>query len=108
MNLIKKTMPFLVMAIIVGLVFFCGDAMADGIFSSATKKAAEAFESTKKIIFIVGGFGLIVIALAAIFGKMKWSTFVFLLIGLAIVAAAGAIVEYAAGAKPDSISDTFK
>lgn len=108
MTFLKKITPYLMVGLLIAVVFFCGDAMADGIFDTATTKAAKAFESTKKIIFIVGGFGLIVIALAAIFGKMKWSTFVFLLIGLAIVAAAGMIVEYTAGAKPSGVSDTFK
>jgi sugar/nucleoside kinase (ribokinase family) len=49
------------------------------------------------IIFIVGGFGLVGIAFQAIFGKVKWTWFAGLAVGLAILAAAGAIVNYASG-----------
>jgi hypothetical protein len=49
------------------------------------------------IIFIVGGFGLVGIAWQAIWGKMKWTWFAGLAVGLAILAAAGAIVNYATG-----------
>ena len=70
------------------------------IMSSAADKAIKVFKHVKGIIFVIGGFGLVGIAFQAIFGKIKWSWFAGLAVGLAILAAAGAIVEYATGTTP--------
>lgn len=96
--------------------------LADGAFAqsggslmgAAADKAIKLFTHVKGIIFIVGGFGLVGIAFQAIFGKVKWSWFAGLAVGLAILAAASAIISYAtgttAGADADAaeeINDTF-
>ena len=67
------------------------------LMQTATKKTVNVFQSVKTITFILGGFGLIGIAYQAIIGKVKWSWFAGLAVGLALLAAAGAIVEYATG-----------
>ncbi len=68
-----------------------------GVLTAAANKALTLFQHVKGIIFIVGGFGLVGIAFQAIFGKVKWSWFAGLAIGLAILAAASAIINYATG-----------
>lgn len=87
-----------------GLVFtmaMVGDASAQAtgttVMDTATKKALNVFKAVKTIIFVVGGFGLVGLAFQAIFGKVKWAWFAGLAVGLAVLAAAGAIVEYATG-----------
>ena len=70
-------------------------AQSSSVMGIAANKALDTFAAVRTIVFIVGGFGLVGIACAAIFGKMNWKWFAFLAIGLAILAAAGAIVEYA-------------
>lgn len=72
-----------------------GDACADTVFNTAAKKLVTLFKNAKMIIFIIGGFGLIALAFQAIFGKVKWAWFAALAFGLAVVAAAGAIINYA-------------
>ena len=73
-------------------------SFAEGsLMGLAADKAVVMFRHVKSIIFIVGGFGLVGIAFQAIFGKVKWSWFAGLAVGLAILAAAGAIVNYATG-----------
>ena len=67
------------------------------LMTIAQTKASNVFQSVKTITFIIGGFGLIGIAYQAIIGKVKWSWFAGLAVGLALLAAAGAIVEYATG-----------
>ena len=67
------------------------------LMTIAQTKASNVFQSVKTITFILGGFGLIGIAYQAIIGKVKWSWFAGLAVGLALLAAAGAIVEYATG-----------
>ncbi len=80
----------------------------------AKSKALTTFQNVKSIIFIVGGFGLVLLAFGAIFGKIKWSAFASLAVGLAILAAAGAIVQYATGDTEisatgrDGFGDTFQ
>ena len=62
------------------------------------------------VVFVIGGFGLVALAFQAIFGKIKWAWFAALAFGLAVVAAAGAIVNYAANtnnAAGSKFSDTL-
>ena len=71
-----------------------GDANAS-VFNTAATKLGDLFRNAKMIIFFIGGFGLIALAFQAIFGKVKWAWFAALAFGLAVVAAAAAIIEYA-------------
>ncbi len=87
-----------------------GDANAESVMETAKTKAVSVFQAVKTIIFIVGGFGLIALAFQAIFGKVKWPWFAGLAFGLAVLAAAGAIVNYATGdsnVNDSTLGDTF-
>ena len=79
-------------------VVMLGDANAANasVFSTAATKLIDLFTNAKMIIFVIGGFGLIALAFQAIFGKVKWPWFAALAFGLAVVAAASAIITYAA------------
>ena len=81
---------------------------ASDLMSTAQSKARNVFTSVRTITFILGGFGLVGIAYQAIIGKVKWSWFAGLAVGLALLAAAGAIVEYATGDSVAGIESTFK
>ena len=96
------------------VVTFAEASFAQGLMNVAAGKAVQIFNHVKMIIFVVGGFGLVGIAFQAIFGKVKWTWFAGLAVGLAILAAAGAIVNYATGDKmgngasgTEGIKDTF-
>ena len=111
MNFIKNNIWTFCLTAVFCILAFAGDASAqavtDGsIMGLAQDKALNTFQAVKTIIFVVGGFGLVGIAFAAIFGKVNWKWFAGLAVGLAILAAAGSIVNYATG---DGISmgDTF-
>ena len=89
-----------------------GDANAEqAVMKTAETKALAVFNAVKTIVFVVGGFGLIALAFQAIFGKVKWPWFAGLAFGLAILAAAGSIVNYATGAgmstETGGFDDTF-
>ena len=86
---------------------FIGDASADSVMTTARTKALNVFKAVKTIVFVVGGFGLVALAFQAIFGKVKWPWFAGLALGLAILAAAGAIVEYATGTDELSTDSDF-
>ena len=63
-------------------------------FTAAQIKAENIFRNTKSLIYIVAAFGIMVLAVGAIFGKMAWRTFAYLALGLLILAGAGSIIEY--------------
>ena len=63
-------------------------------FTAAQIKAENIFRNTKSLVYIVAAFGIMVLAVGAIFGKMAWKTFAYLAIGLLILAGAGGIIEY--------------
>ena len=99
------------------MVAMTGDASAQltssSVVQTGIKKASNVFKSVRTIVFVIGGFGLVGLAVQAIFGKVKWPWFGALAVGLGVLAAAGAVIEYATG---DSITtqgdgayaDTFK
>ncbi len=76
-------------------------------FLTITDKLLDTFQNTRTVIFVVGGFGLVGLAVGAIFGKIKWAWFASLAIGLVVVAIAGAIITYATGTKEDLSSDAL-
>ncbi|MBQ9034692.1 MAG: TrbC/VirB2 family protein [Alphaproteobacteria bacterium] len=92
------------------LFLFCvalvDQASAASVFDTAKSKLGDLFKNAKTVLFVIGGFGLIALAFQAIFGKVKWPWFAALAFGLAVVAAAGAIVDYAVGDKGASVTDT--
>ncbi|MDR1026575.1 MAG: TrbC/VirB2 family protein [Lactobacillus sp.] len=108
MQFLKRNILTLSCLAFICLLAFTGDASAQAntLMGLAKEKTRNVFENVKTIIFIVGGFGLVGLAFAAIFGKVKWNWFAALAVGLAILAAAGSIVEYATGSKVD-FTDTF-
>lgn len=98
MQFIKNNIWTFCLVAVFSLLTIVGDASAQStVMSDAQTKAKNVFDSIKTIIFIVGGFGLVGIAFGAIFGKVNWKWFAALAVGLAILAAAGSIVEYATG-----------
>lgn len=87
-----------------------GDASAETVFGTAAGKLVDLFRNAKMVVFVIGGFGLVALAFQAIFGKIKWAWFAALAFGLAVVAAAGAVVNYAAnttGAAGNKFGDTL-
>ncbi len=80
------------------------------VFSAVTGKSSAMFQATKTVVFVVGGFGLVGLAIGAIFGRVDWKKFAALAIGLAILAAAGAIVDYATDTTTGTgnMADTLK
>ena len=96
MNFLKNNiLSILTMTFLFTLVMMDG-SYAASVFEAARTKLVDLFKNAKMVVFVIGGFGLIALAFQAIFGKVKWPWFAALAFGLAVVAAAGAIVNYAA------------
>ncbi len=111
----KKFTSILTVALTFAFVLLASNAMAGDYMTSSNafdivlQKVTAAFTDSKLVIFVIGGFGLIAVAFLAIFGKVHWKWFAGLLIGLAVVAGAGMVVDYATGdgSMQTNLSDTF-
>lgn len=96
----NKFLKYLSFFAIVALIFVAtgADAAVGGngtnVFDTVLQRMITTFKNVRSVIFVVGGFGLVGLAFAAIFGKVKWSWLAALAVGLAIVAVAGAVVDY--------------
>ena len=97
--MLKKLSTLFVACFAIALAFVATDAMAqtNNLFNEVFNTTQTTFQNVRTVIFIVGGFGLIGLAFFAIFGKIQWKWFAALCVGLAIVAAAGYIIDYATG-----------
>ena len=105
----KHLWTMLGLALVLMVAMVSDASAATTIVGAAIKKSANVFQSVRTIVFVIGGFGLVGLAVQAIFGKVKWPWFGALAVGLGVLAAAGAIIEYATGDKvtQSNYADTF-
>ena len=107
-------MKLAVFALIVGIMLFGFDALAQNnadsnIFTRTFTVLGHVFKNVRVIIYIIGAFGLIGIAVMAILGKMQFKWLAYLAIGLAIVAAADLVVKFATNSgKGDTSAIEYK
>ncbi len=106
MSKVLKVMAFCAM---IGIVFMVGDAMAasnqdasglskgSSVFQQASNALLNTFKNVRGIVFIVGAFALVIMAVMALLGKLNWKWLATIAIALAIVALAGSIVDYSTG-----------
>lgn len=102
--MLKKLSTLFVACFAIGLAFIAADAQA--LFQQVFDTTQVTFYNVRTVIFILGGFGLVALAFFAIFGKLQWKWFAALCVGLAIVAAAGYIIDYATGSDQEG-ADTY-
>jgi len=91
---LKFALNLCVVALVVGICFWADAAQASDPFGEVTSKATETFSSVRQVVFVLGAFTLVAIAVGAIFGKINWKWFVSLLVALVILAVAGMIIGY--------------
>ncbi len=108
----KKLLKTLALVAIFAVAFYAVGAWAssgDTEVNNVVTRLATTFEQVKKVFFVLAAFGIIGLAAAALLGKIQWKWLWALIFGVAIVAAAGTIVKYAAGEGAevsDDINDT--
>lgn len=66
----------------------------DDVFATILTRMVTTFQNVRSVVFVLGGFGLVGLAFAAIFGKVQWKWLGALAAGLAVVAVAGAVIDY--------------
>lgn len=99
----KSLLKYAMWALVIGLFLYGFEALAadnggtngQGAFKRAAEIMIKTFQNVRMIVYILGAFGLIGIAVGAIMGKINFKWLGVLAIGLAIVAGADAIIRYA-------------
>ena len=108
----NKTLKVMGQLAIMAAVCMAGSAFAQdtaGIFDTAAGKLGTLFTNVRMIVFIMGGFALVGFAIAAIFGKLEWKKVAILAVGLALLAVAGQVVQYAINKDSgEKMSETVK
>ena len=97
----KSLLKCMVLALIAGLVFYGFDAAAQSsgtgtsqIWTNAFNTMVRVFKNVRTIVYVVGAFGLIGIAIGGIVGKINFKWLGYLAGGLAIVAVADLIIRW--------------
>lgn len=91
---LKFALNLCVVALVVGICFWADAAQASDPFGELSSKASDTFSGVRQVVFVLGAFTLVAIAVGAIFGKINWKWFVSLLVALVILAIAGMIISY--------------
>ena len=92
----KSLLKYAAFAMVVGVLLLGFDALAvDSVFNTAANVLSTTFKNVRMVVYVLGAFGLIGIAVGGILGKVNFKWLAYLAIGLAIVAAADGIINYA-------------
>ena len=116
----KKLLPATIMLLVFSSILFATDAFAadaakecgsdGGLFSHLACTGGKIFSGMREIIYAVSGFGIIAIVIGSIFGNINWKWLTAIIIGLFVIAATAAIVNYMVGETtitPDMITDSL-
>lgn len=90
----KKLFKTLAIVAVFGIVAYAGSAWAQDL-TAAADKLSDVFSQVKTVFYVLAAFGLIGLAAAALLGKIQWKWLWALVFGVAIVAGAGYIIEFA-------------
>lgn len=64
------------------------------VFENLTSAGSEIFSGMRQVIWGAAGFGIIAIAIGAIFGGLNWKWLTAIIIGLVVIALTGGILSY--------------
>ena len=94
----NKTLKIMLRVAIVAIVCMALSAFAaDDFIQTTAEKLASLFKDVRQIVYILGAFALVVFAWLAINGKLEWKKVAILAIGLAVLAIAEQVIQYAIG-----------
>ena len=94
----NKTLKIMLQVAIVAIVCVALSAFAepgDSFIQSTANKLGNLFKDVRKIVYILGAFALVGFAWLAIMGNLAWKKVAILAIGLAVLAIADQVIQYA-------------
>ena len=92
---VKAIAMVALMAVVCLITATAAQAAGEQLFQTAQSTLIGVFKNVRVIVFVMGGFALVGFAIAAIFGKLDWKKVAILAIGLALLAVASQVVDYA-------------
>jgi type IV secretory pathway VirB2 component (pilin) len=72
-------------------------AMAQAVFGEAEDRVWQLYEALRGIVYVVGGIGIIVLAIFAFFGRFKWTQFFALAGGMFLIAMTDQLIQFLGG-----------
>lgn len=110
----KKCQRYLLagfLVFVVSSILCAGDCYA--VFESLTSAGSTVFVGMRRIIFASAGFGIIAVAIGAVFGSLNWKWLAAIIIGIVVIAVTASLVSYltmgtGADVSIKGISDTLK
>lgn len=106
----KKLLVAAIMMFVCSSILFATNSYAGELFSDLAEHGGKIFGGMREIIYAVSGFGIIAIVIGSIFGSINWKWLTAIIIGLFVIAATAAIVNYMVGetvVTPEMITDSL-
>ena len=106
----KKLLVAAIMIFVCSSILFATDSFAAELFGDLAEHGGKIFGGMREIIYAVSGFGIIAIVIGSIFGSINWKWLTAIIIGLFVIAATAAIVNYMVGetvVTPKMITDSL-
>ena len=105
-----KKLVFATLAVFVcSSILFATNSWA--LFEDLAAHGGKIFTGLREIIYAVSGFGIIAVVIGSIFGNINYKWLTAIIIGLFVIAATAAIINYMVDedvVKPEMITDSLK
>lgn len=94
---------FTKLMIVAALLFVCSSLFCAtdsyALFEDLAKHGGKIFTGMREIIYAVSGFGIIAIVIGSIFGSINWKWLSAIIIGLFVISATAALINYMVGSE---------
>ena len=94
---------FTKLMLVAALLFVCSSLFCAtdsyALFEDLAKHGGKIFTGMREIIYAVSGFGIIAIVIGSIFGSINWKWLSAIIIGLFVISATAALINYMVGSE---------
>lgn len=94
---------FTKLMLVAALLFVCSSLFCAtdsyALFEDLATHGGKIFSGMREIIYAVSGFGIIAIVIGSIFGSINWKWLSAIIIGLFVISATAALINYMVGSE---------
>ena len=94
---------FTKLMLVAALLFVCSSLFCAtesyALFEDLATHGGKIFSGMREIIYAVSGFGIIAIVIGSIFGNINWKWLSAIIIGLFVISATAALINYMVGSE---------